>query len=253
MSDKLIRAHLNLSAVLQNIEDLLGLDPEAASWAAEWNLSLQFAVQGGPAAHLIFRDGGCTHGMGTIPNPTISLFFVSPAHLNALFDGKAFPIPLKGFTRLGFLQNEFTRLTDRLQYFLKPDPQRLADPEYLRINTHLTLNTAIYAVKVLAGFEAVSKNIAAHTPHGALQVEVLPDGPFVHLVYGEHDISVFKGQCEAPAAKMSFRDIHIANALLTDQLDAFLAVAQGDVVLQGMLPIIDNTNLILDRVAAYLA
>ncbi|MCX5759708.1 MAG: hypothetical protein NTU83_14630, partial [Candidatus Hydrogenedentes bacterium] len=71
MSDTLIRAHMNLFAVLQNIEDLLVLDAEAASWAKDWDISLQFAVHGGPSAHLVFRDGRCTHGAGTLPAPTV--------------------------------------------------------------------------------------------------------------------------------------------------------------------------------------
>jgi hypothetical protein len=44
----------------------------------------------------------------------------------------------------------------------------------------------------------------------------------------------------------------VANALLAGKLDAFLAVASGDVLLQGQLPLIDGVNLILDRVPAYL-
>jgi hypothetical protein len=51
---------------------------------------------------------------------------------------------------------------------------------------------------------------------------------------------------------MVFKDLPAANAMLTGRLNAFLAVAQGDVILQGQLPIIDNVNLILDRVPAYL-
>ncbi|HOV74641.1 MAG TPA: hypothetical protein PK967_11780 [Candidatus Hydrogenedentes bacterium] len=253
MSESVVRAHLNLYAVLQNIEDLLLLDAEAASWAKDWDLSLQFAVRGGPAAHLVFRNGRCTHAIGTMPSPDISLYFLTHGHLNALFDGKGVPIPLKGFSRLGFLQKDFTRLTDRLQYFLRPDAQRLADPAYLRINTHLTLNTALFAVKELAAHDPASKTIAAHIPHGILQVEVRPDGPCAFLEFSPQGIRAAKGVCASPAARMTFRDIGVANALLTNQLDAFLAVAQGSVILEGMLPMIDNTNLILDRVPAYLA
>ncbi len=52
---------------------------------------------------------------------------------------------------------------------------------------------------------------------------------------------------------MSFRSLEVASALLGGRLDAFQAVAQGDVSLYGMLPLIDNVNLIMDRVEKYLA
>ena len=54
-------------------------------------------------------------------------------------------------------------------------------------------------------------------------------------------------------AKMAFKDFRVVHALLTGKLDGFLAVANGDVVLQGQLPMVDSLNLILDRVPRYLA
>ena len=54
-------------------------------------------------------------------------------------------------------------------------------------------------------------------------------------------------------AKMAFKNLQVANALLTGKMDGFLAVANGDVVLLGQLPMVDNLNLILDRVPRYLA
>jgi hypothetical protein len=169
-----------------------------------------------------------------------------------MFDGKGTPIVLRGLTRIGFLRKDFTRLTERLSYYLKPDNNRLADKGYAKINTILTLNTAVHAAKELAALDPSSKRIAAETPRGSLQVEVLPDGPFACITLNADGISVRKGKCDAPMAKMVFKDLPAANAMLTGRLNAFLAVAQGDVILQGQLPIIDNVSLILDRVPAYL-
>ena len=67
-------------------------------------------------------------------------------------------------------------------------------------------------------------------------------------MFGADGISVGKGPVENPMATMMFKDSHVANAMLAGKLDAFQAVAEGDLVLKGMLPIIDNTGLILDRV-----
>jgi hypothetical protein len=253
MPNELIKAHLNLYAVLQNLEDLVRLDDEMALLVRDWNISIQFSVHGGPTATLSFAGGLCRHEIGAISNPTVKLYFLSPGHLNSMFGGKGTPIPLKGFGKLGFMQKDFPKLTDRLEYYLKPDAERLADEKYVRINTILTLNTAMCAVKVLAALEPLSKKIAAHIPRGTLQVEVMPEGPWVSACFGTEGITIKKSVEDKPSAKMTFRNMSVANALLAGKLDAFLAVAQGDVILEGQLPIIDNVNLILDRVPAYLS
>jgi len=248
MNDELIRAHLNLYAVLQNLEDLVKLDPETGG-----RVSIQFTVLNGPSAWLAFRDGACTHGRGRRPSPDIRLFFISPRHLNRMFDGQATPIPLKGFSRLGFLKNEFTRLTERLTHFLRPGEADLRDPGYVEVNTALVLNTAAYAVRELATVEPTCRAIASRIPDGTLRMEVLPDGPAVSLTFGDGDIAIRKDRSVQPTARMVFRDLQAANDMLSGRLDGFQAVASGAVALQGMIPIIDNVNLILDRVEHYLA
>ena len=253
MSNELVKAHLNLFAVLQNLEDLVKLDAEMAELTGRWDVSIQFSVRRGPRAYLVFKNGACTHGVGTYASPSIKLYFASPSHLNRMFDGKAAPIPLKGFTKLGFLQKEFSKLTDRLAYYLKPKGGTRQDEHYVKVNTILTLQTGLYAVPELALLDPTCRRIAAHIPPGAVQVAVLPDGPYVHLVFGKDAIRVGKGAIEKPMAKMTFKNLQVANDLLTGKSDAFLSVASGDLVLQGQIPMIDNVNLILDRVPAYLS
>lgn len=252
MDTQSIKAHLNLSAVLQNLEDLVKLDPQMTDLTKNWSIVIQFAVWNGPAAYLVFSGGTCKHGVGNHANPTVKLLFTSPAHLNRMFDGKGNPIPVKGFAKLGFMQREFPKLTDRLEYYLKPEAGKVQDDTFARVNTTLSLYTAIYAVKELATLEPTCKKVAAATPPGVLQVEVLPDGPQVHLMFDSGSVRVAKGPAAAPTAKMMFKDMSVASALLSGKLDAFQAVTAGDVILCGMLPIIDNVGLILDRVEAYL-
>lgn len=252
MNKNLIKAHLNLHAVLQNLEELVKLDAEAAELTKDWHDCIQFAVINGPAAYVDFRGGACRHGIGPHANPTIKLLFISPRHLNNMFDGNGMPIPLKGFGRLGFLQKEFPKLTGRLEYYLKPGNGRAKDRGYVKVKTILTLYTAIYAVKELALLEPTSKQVASRIPNGPLQVEVLPKGPYVHIVFDNGNITVSKGIAEKPMAKMTFKNMRVAGALLAGKLDAFQAVAEGGVMLRGLIPMIDNVNLILDRVEAYM-
>jgi hypothetical protein len=252
MNESLLKAYLNLHAVLQNLEEVVKLDQEMAQLVKNWDLTLEFNVRNGPKAFLEFKHGGCRHGVTAHENPTVKLYFTSADHLNRMFDGKATPIPLKGFLRLGFLKREFAQLTDRLTYYLRPEMGKLEDERYLKLNALLTLQTALYAAKALATWEPTSQRIAAHIPPGELEVEVRPAGPWFHLAFDKGGISVAKGVAKRPMAKMAFKDLGVVNALLTGRLDGFLAVANGDVVLQGQLPMVDNLNLILDRVPRYL-
>ena len=253
MDTDLLKAHLNLFAVLQNLEDLLKFDDQSAQMARTWDLSIQFSVMGGPSAHVVFKDGACTHGAGKLPGASVKLLFTSPAHLNAMFDGKGKPIPLKGFSKLGFLSRDFAKLTDRMSYFLRPDEAENQTDDYRAMHTVLLFHTAFFAVGELAKLDPISRKVAAHIPDGAFQVEVLPDGPAVFIDYQGGTARVAKGRAAKPMAVMSFRDLDVANALLTGQLDGFLGLAEGKVVMKGLLSFIEQTNFILDRVEMFLA
>ena len=253
MDVNLIRARMNLFAVLQNLEDLVALDSEMTKFTRSWNLSIQFSVLNGPSAFLEFKQGSCKHGAGKHPNPTVRLLFLSPAHVNKMFDGKGSPIPLKGFSKLGFLQKDFAKLTGRLEYFLKPAKGQVQDETYRKINTTLSLYTAAYAVRELALLEPTCKQLANATPNGVLMIHVLPDGPAVHLTVEKGLFAVGKGVHAHPTAKMTFKDLKAANDLLGGRLDVSLAVSEQSLMLSGVLPVIENTTMILDRVEKYLA
>jgi hypothetical protein len=253
MSDAFVKANLNLYAVLRNLEDLPGLDPSIAAVIRSWDIAIQFTVMRGPKGYLVFKDGTCVFGEGAHPSPDVSLFFTSPAHFNKMMDGKSSPIPLKGLSRLKFLMKEFPKVTDRLEYYLKPDAEKMNDPAYLNINTTFTLNTAVFAVRELAVHDPVGKLNAAHIMNGTVLFDVLPDGPRVFLTFHDGTISATKGRPDKPLAIMQFRDLKSANDLLNNVSDPFTAVACGDVLLRGRIGMIDSINQILDRVAHYLA
>ena len=248
----LIKAHLNLYAILQNLEDLTRLDETARNLIQNLHVQIQFKVKGGPEAWLEFTEGTCTHGRGKHPNPTIKLFFLSPHHLNAMFEGKSTPIPLKGFSKLGILKNEFSQLTDRMAYFLRPTPEREAEPDYQRINTVLTLNTVLFAVRELASLEPTCKKIALATPSGGVAISVLPEGPRGYLRFTGNGMEVGKGALSDAQASMTFQDIEAAHNILTGKIDTFRAVAEQKLFLKGKIPLLDNAGLIMDRVEGFL-
>jgi len=253
MNPELIKASLNLHAVLQNLEDLVVYDTAVADLARDWNVAIQFSVFRGPAAYIEFQNGTCKVGRGAHAAPDVRLFFTSAAHLNRMMDGKGNPIPLKGFTRLGFLMKEFPKATDRLEYYLKPTDELLADKQYLELNTRMTLNTAAFALRELARMDPIGRLNAAHMPDGTVLMKILPDGPAAHVQFSSGDIQVFKGDVERPTAMLLFKDFQIANRFLNGKMDVFTAVAAGDVMIKGQTPMLDALGLILDRVPVYLS
>ena len=252
MSQSLIKANLNLYAVLRNLEDLVRHDPAAAAAAADWHVAIQFTVRRGPAAWVAFKDGGCTFGRGRHRSPDVVLWFYNASHLNRMMDGKATPIPLKGFTRLGFMSREFAKVTARLEYFLKPDAARLADPAYLALNTRLTIATAVHAARELALFDPVGRLAAAHIRDGTVQLKVLPDGPAAHIVFAGGEVTPGCGEVQRPMARMDMRDMATANAFLNGKIDPFTAIAVGDVAIRGQTSMLDSLSLIFDRIPGYL-
>ncbi len=155
MTDQRIRANLNLYAVLKNLEDLVAYDSEMGAFAKEWDISVQFVVHSGPKACIVFKNASCIVEQGTRDAPTVMLFFISPGHLNKMMDGKGTPIPLRGFSKLRFLTQEFSKLTDKLEYYLKPTDELLENPLYLELNTRMMLNTAAFSVPHIGDLDPV--------------------------------------------------------------------------------------------------
>ncbi len=216
MSYDLVKANLNLYAVLRNLEDLPKHDPEIAEEIKDWNVSIQFSVMNGPVGYVEFKNGNCSFGEGKHSSPSVKLFFTSPGHFNKMMDGDGSPIPLKGFTKLGFLMKDFPKVTDRLEYYLTPDEERLKDELYQKINTIFTLNTAAFAVREVAMHDKMGQINASHIRNGKVLIEVLPDGPAAHVEFNNGTITVNKGRTEKPMALMQFRDLKSANDLLNN-------------------------------------
>ncbi len=252
MDYETIKAGLNLYAVLKNLEELVIYDSEMALLAKDWDVSIQFSVANGPKSCICFKNGTCTVIRGKHNRPDIKLFFFSPKHLNKMFDGKSNPVPLKGFSRIGFLTKEFPKLTDKMEHYLKPTDELLKNPDYLTLNTRMTLNTAVFAIKELAENDPVGKVVASRIRDGNLLMKILPDGPSAFLEFCAGRIKPGKGDVEKPMACMYMKDMTVANNFLNDKIDAFTAIATGDVIIKGQTPMLDNVSLILDRIPLYL-
>ena len=251
MSYQRIKAGINLYAIIKNLEDLIELDSESKNLIKGKNISIQFIVNNGPKAWIQFKNESCTVGQGILKGASVKLWFKSPKHLNDMFDGTATPIPLKGFTKLGFLQNEFTKITERLEYYLKPELIENPTKEYIEINTRFTLTVATFSLSEIAEFDKKAIITASHIPDGTIELKVLPHGPAVYVSVKSGKIAAFKGNANKPDAIMAMKDYQTANDFLTSKSNPFKAIASGDVLIKGQLPMLDGLSLILDKVEAY--
>ncbi len=251
MADELTKANINLFAILRNLEDLCELDGETKKLMAAKNISIAFHVKDGPDAVLAIQNGkaSLTRGKG---KSTIKLFFFSPEHLNKMFDGKSNPIPLKGFTKIGFLKNEFTKLTDRLSYFLKPTDDLLKDPAYLKINTILTANTAFFALAEIGNYDRIGKINAGRIDDGIISISVKNGGPSINITAKAGRLQAAKGAGILPRAYMTFSSVEIANAILNGKKDTYTCIGTGDFQVKGFIPMLDNMNKLLYQVPSFL-
>ncbi len=252
MSYDLIKANLNLYAVLKNLEDLVAFDPEIAEMAKDWDISIQFIVRNGPKAFIEFKNGACTVGRGKYRGPSVKLFLPSPSALNKMMDGEGGPIPLKGFTKLGFLLKDFPKVTDKLEYYLKPTDELLKDKDYLYLNTKMTMNTAAFAVREIGLMDPLVKGVGSHIRNGSILLNVLPKGPSAHITFENGDIVPGIGEVEKPMSLLTFKSIKVASDFLNGKSDAFTAIASGDVLIKGQTGMMDGVSLILDRIPYYL-
>ena len=253
MSYELVKSHLNLYAVLQNLEELTVMDKEMAELTKDWNVSIQFIVKGGPKAYIAFKNGKCEVGQGKYKRPSIKLFFTSPEHCNKMFDGNGNPIPLKGFTRLGFLMKDFPKLTDKLEYYMKPTDDLLKKKTYLMLNTKMTIDTAFYALRELLKHDRLGQIAAKKLKDCVMMMKVQPDGPAAQMEVVNGDYNVIKGEEKKATAVMLFSDMSVANDLLNGKIDAFSAIASGAIEMRGQIQYLEAINPVLDKIGYYIS
>ena len=252
MKDSLVLARCNLYAVLGAIPHLLYLDPEAAALVRGKNIRVGFSVKNGPKATLVFKDGQAEMIKGT-DSCSIKLWFPSADKFNAMIDGKGSPIPVSGFQHIGFLLGAFTKLTDLLSAYLRPEPEKLTDPVFFERSTTLMLYVIGRAIVQIGNHDKVGKFSASNITDGKIKLGVGKDLSVAIHCKDHHLMFNPFPQDKDITAQMVFADLHTARDLFDGNINAIAAVGMGQVRICGMISQVDNINRILDRVAIYLA
>lgn len=250
----LVLANLNLHAVLPRLEELVKLDAHARELADALDLSVRFAVRGGPFVTLAIGHGTVKTSFDRSARYDVGLLFSTCDKLNAMFAGAPVtPLPFKGFLKLGRMKL-FTELSNLLTRYLKPSDADMQSPEFRVKHLEMLLMTGLAGTADIARFDRKLRKVASHLPVGTMLVKVLPDGPSAHVVIREGaDIAATNGPVDAPTTTLEMHGVDVAIGLLSKKIDSFAALGAGTVRASGLLPLADEYNALLDRVGYYLS
>lgn len=252
MKDTATLARCNLFAVLGAIPKLIELDPDAAALVAGKKIKIGFSIKNCAEATLILRDGKAEMVKGT-KGCSIKLYFASPEKFNAMIDGTGMPVPVSGFHHLGFLLKEFTKLTDILTAYLRPEPARLDDPVFFERSTTLMLYVIGRAIVQIGNHDKVGMFSASNITDGKIMLGIGNDLAVAIHAKGSHLMFNPEPNDKDITSQMVFSDLQTARDLFDGRINAIAAVGMGQVRISGMISQVDNVNRILDRVAIYLA
>ena len=252
MKDPKTLAYINMYAIFGALENLCELDENARVLLTNKKpISIGFDVSGGPSATLTFKNGRCRLDDG-IKKCDILIPFPSCAKFNGMIDGVVTPIPVKGFTHIGFLLKDFTALTDLLTKYLRPEPDDLKDERFFEISTKLTLYVVAVAIAQIGNQDDIGRFSAHYIPDGVVKMGV-KGGPYCSIVVENHHLLTLKKEPAKYRAIMEFKDLKLASELFAGNVNAVACIGEGSIVMGGMINMIDNINRILDRVSIYLA
>ena len=244
-------AFINLYGVLGTLEELCALEPRARDILGARHISVGFQVAGGPCATLTFNGGACAFSEGA-GRCDIKLPFSTPEKFNGMIDGTVTPFPSRGLTKVRFLTKEFTALTDLLTRYLRASAEDLRDPGFFERSTTLMFYTIVSAISQIGNEDRIGRASASYIPDGTIALSIR-GGPSALIEARDHRLkTVKKPGSEAVSARMEFGSMEIARDLFEGRRNSLACIGTGEIRLGGRVPMLDNMNRILDRVALYL-
>lgn len=249
--DEKTLAYINLFAVLGGLAKLCELDEECRKMIEKENISIGITVKDGPEGTIRFENGVCTVTPGC-DKCDIKLPFGSCKRFNGLIDGTVTPIPSKGFTKIGFLLKKFTKLTDKLTAYLRPEPESLKDEKFFTVSTTIMFHLILDAVAQIGSVDKVGRASASYIVDGDVRVAI-DGGPEGYIHARDHVLTAVHTPVEHPTSYMVFANMRDARDLFDGNVNAVVCVGLGKVRIGGMISMVDNVNRILDRVSMYLA
>ncbi len=250
MTDQKTLAYINLYGVLGALTALCDNVPEAKKILGNAGCSIGFAVKNGPSATLTFVGGKCILKEG-VEDCTVKIPFSSPEKFNGMVNGTVTPVPVKGFTKLPFLLGRFRKLTDLLESYLRPAPEKLENEEFLRRSTVVMFRVIAASIAQIANHDKIGQFSASNIVDGTIKMEIA--GVTKAALTAKDGVLTFSDKVPKNyLSSMTFADVKTARDLFDGKINAVAAVGNGGVKMAGMISQIDNLNRILSRVELYL-
>ncbi len=254
MDRQKILARLHLHAVVPVIAKIVEFDREAQEITKGWEATIQFGYFGRPVVQLQFAGGKCRVYRQAAVKPDVNFFFPTPALLNNMFTGQGFTLPLiGGFWNVGLLKG-FIALTKRLEYYLKELDGKELDDELTPKVLRAKLSVATWATAVLAEHDPAQAAFANHIKAGhTLNLVIEPDGP--NFYFKKTKSGTFlagDGKVADPTAELIFADPAVAMELINGTIDTMAALGKRELVIRGLIPMVDDVSAVMERVEGYL-
>jgi len=247
-------AGIHLFGVVPVLEVLVQRDEEAARIAGSEPWMLGLRVGGDFAVTLDYRGDRELHVLDHLePSCSIVLTFLTPSHLNRTFQKSgpvAPPFTLRGLFRLD-VAKKFEALMERAEAFLKPDGAEAGQTD---LRAAMLLRLAPGAVRALTLCDRAVQEQIDHVPRGLANLRIgSADGPQIWIDTRENPWRTGSGAPpDPPDVVIEFQDPSVAIAAFDAQLDAGVAVGNGQIRIEGWIPLADALNHLLEQLQPYL-
>jgi hypothetical protein len=249
-----VLSRLYLEAVLPCLADLSTQDPIARAIMGETRGSIALRILGGPQAVVSF-DRGRIACSAAGPRPSVTLLFYTRSHLNAFFAGAkwALPLPIWGGWRIGLL-NRFAKLAARLEAVLNGHEEVLSTAEGRRLYARLSLIAAGLGLAPLAAGDAEAISTLRMLPPGlaAFRIEGEPNSTVWFDLGADRRTSGWSNPPRRPDVNIVFGSLSLAYGAMRDEVDTMAAIGAGEMTIDGLIPLADGLNVVMERLRVYL-
>ncbi len=217
--------------------------------------SIALRILGGPQAVVSFNRGRIACSAAATKRPSVTLLFYTPGHLNAFFAGAkwALPLPIWGGWRIELL-NRFAKLAARLEAVLNGHAPVLATPEGRRLYARMSLIAAGLGLAPLAAGDAEAMRTLQTLPPGLASFRI--EGEPNSTVWFDHSANAaasgWSNPPRRPDVSIVFGSLGLAYAAMRDEADTMAAIGAGEMTIEGLIPLADGLNVVMERLRVYL-